>query len=167
VTIESRFLRRATVLARLDLTASQPQPRYERLAVASLLAIVGSLIADAILVRVGTAVFPSIGGYGHLRFDDYAKLTVIGVMLGCAGWPVLTRISWAPRWLFARLAVLASLVLFLPDVWLLIRGQPAQAVLVLMAMHVAVMLVTYNALVRIAPAGRKRESNPDARDRGS
>jgi hypothetical protein len=156
MTIESRFVRRVVALARLDVTASQPQPRYERLAVATLLAIAGSLGADALLVRIGTVLFPALASYGHFRFDDYAKLTIIGVLIGCAGWPVITRFSWAPRWLFARLAVLVSLLLFLPDVWLLIRNQPPRAVIVLMTMHVAVMIVTYNALVHIAPASTEQ-----------
>jgi len=38
------------------------------------------------------------------------------------------------------------------------QGQPAKAVAVLMCMHVAIALVTYNALVRLAPV-RARSSN--------
>ena len=37
----------------------------------------------------------------------------------------------APRWLFFRLAVLVTLVLWLPDLYLLDLGQPGQAVAVL------------------------------------
>ena len=51
------------------------------------------------------------------------------------------------------MAILVTLVLLLPDVYLLVRHQPAKAVGILMAMHLAIGLVTYNALVRIAPAG--------------
>ncbi len=50
-----------------------------------------------------------------------------------------------------RLAILVTLVLWLPDLYILAKGQPAQAVAVLMCMHLAVALVTYNALVHIAP----------------
>ena len=49
------------------------------------------------------------------------------------------------------MAVLVTLVLWLPDVWILIKGQPANAVAILFVMHVAIALVTYNALVRLAP----------------
>jgi len=63
---------------------------------------------------------------------------------------VVTRISSAPRWLFFRLAVLVTLVLWLPDLYLLDLGQPGRAVAVLMAMHLAIALVTYNSLVHIA-----------------
>src|ERR1700755_956308 len=58
-----------------------------------------------------------------------------------------------PRWLFFRLAILVTVVLLLPDVYILYRGQPADAVAVLMVMHLAIALVTYNLLVRLAPIG--------------
>jgi hypothetical protein len=46
-----------------------------------------------ILVTIGTAVFPSTKGYVHFQFSDYAKLTIIGVVIACLAWPVVTRIS--------------------------------------------------------------------------
>ena len=111
------------------------------------------------LVAIGHQVFPATKGYVHFEFGDYAKLTVIGVLIACAAWPVVTRISSAPRWLFFRLAIVVTLVLFLPDVYIWHQGQPAQAVAVLMAMHVAIALITYNLLVHLAPvrarAGRR------------
>jgi hypothetical protein len=94
----------------------------------------------------------------HYQFHDYAKLTVIGVLIGCAAWPVVARISSAPRWLFFRAAIAVTLVLFLPDVWIWLRGEPGQGVLVLMAMHVAIALVTYNLLVHVAPMGAAIET---------
>jgi hypothetical protein len=66
--------------------------------------------------------------------------------------PSTTRISSAPRWLFFRLAVLVTLVLWLPDLYLLDLGQPGRAVAVLMVMHLAIALVTYYSLVYIAKA---------------
>ncbi len=72
-------------------------------------------------------------------------------MIGCAAWPVVTRISSAPRWLFFRCAILVTLVLWLPDVWIWHKGQPAHAVAVLMLMHLAIALITYNLLVHLAP----------------
>lgn len=52
--------------------------------------------------------------------------------------------------------MLISLVLFLPDVWLLLRHQPPRAVFVLMIMHVAVAVITYQVVVRVAPAQNPR-----------
>lgn len=142
--------------ARVDFAPAHRQPRNAAVVVATVVALAGSLAADALLVVVGTAVFPATRGYVHFRFSDYAKLTVIGVLIACAGWPVVTRITSSPRWLFFRLAILVTLVLFLPDAYLLLRGDPPDAVLVLMTMHLAIALVTYNSLVRLAPVRRRR-----------
>ena len=121
--------------------------------VATVASLAGSLLADAALVAIGTAVFPSTKGFVHFRFSDYAKLTVIGVVVACIAWPIVTRISSAPRWLYLRLAVVVTLVLLLPDVWILLRGEPAKAVAVLVTMHLAIAVVTYNCMVRIARVG--------------
>jgi hypothetical protein len=126
-------------------------PAWWRVALATVLSVVLSLAADAALVFVGTRLFPATKGYVHFAFGDYSKLTVIGVLIACAAWPVVARLSSAPRWLFFRLAVVVTLVLFAPDLYIWHQGQPAQAAVVLMAMHVAIALVTYNLLVRLAP----------------
>ena len=107
-------------------------------------------------------MFPSTKGYVHFQFGDYAKLTVVGVIIACAGWPVVTRFSGAPRWVFLRLAVLVTIVLLLPDLYILHQGQPGSAVGVLMVMHLAIALVTYNLLVRAAPAGAPRPGSGKA-----
>ena len=145
---------RALAIARVDWAPSHRQPTPLRLVVATMIALLGSLAADAILVAIGTRIFPGTAGYEHFRFADYAKLTIIGVLGGAPGWPVLTRISSAPRWLYAWLTVLISAALFLPDAWLLVRGQPPDAVVVLMAMHVAIAVILYCALVFVAPVRR-------------
>ena len=142
----------------LDFTPWRPQPGTARLALATVLSIAGSLLADAALVAIGTRVFPSIKGYVHFQFHDYGTLTVIGVVIACAAWPVVCRVSSAPRWLFVRLAIMVTAVLLLPDLYLLHQGQPARAVCVLMLMHLAIGLVTYNVLVHVAPARRRRQT---------
>ena len=143
-------------LVRLDFAPKHRQPSTGRVVVAAVVALVGSLAVDALLVAIGTRVFPSTKGYVHFQFSDYAKLTTIGVIGACVGWPIVTRVSSAPRWLYLRLAVLVTLVLLLPDLYILKQGQPAKAVAVLMCMHVAIGLVTYNALVRLAPLRLRR-----------
>jgi hypothetical protein len=148
---------RTTSLLRLDLSRTARLPALGRLLVATIVSIVGSLLADAALVAIGTRVFPSTRGYGHFQFHDYATLTIIGVVIACVGWPLVIRLSSAPRWLFFRLAIVVTAVLLLPDVYILRQGQPARAVAVLMVMHVAIGLVTYNALVRLAPARRRSD----------
>ena len=159
------MLDRAIELSRVDLAPTHDQPSFLRVGIATVLSIGGSLLADALLVVIGTALFPATKGYVHFRFHDYAKLTVIGVIIACVAWPVVTRISSSPRWLFFRLAILVTLVLFAPDLWLLAKGQSPKAVGVLMAMHLAIALVTYNVLVHVAavrpPRGTSRRKSSD------
>jgi hypothetical protein len=156
------MLNRLASLARVDFAPQHRQPSAGRVLLAAIASIAGSLAADAILVVVGTAVFPRTRGFAHFQFPDYAKLTVIGVIVACVAWPVVTRTSSAPRWLFFRLATLVTLVLLLPDLYILHMGEQAQGVAVLMAMHVAIALVTYNLLVHLAPARPAAGGSPAA-----
>lgn len=125
---------------------------------AGVASIVGSLVADAMLVVIGQAIFPSTKGYGHFQLSDYGKLTVIGVIVATVAWPIVTRVTSRPRWLFFRLAIAVTLVLWLPDLYILHQGQPIKAVAVLMTMHLAIGLVTYNLLVHVAPVRPLRRS---------
>ena len=120
------LVHRAMEVARIDWSGHHPRPTTFALAVATITSVVGSLAADVLLVFVGTSVFPASVGYAHFRFSDYATLTVI--------------------------AIAVTLVLWLPDLYLFSRNQPFRAVAVLMVMHLAIAVVTYNMLVRIAPA---------------
>jgi hypothetical protein len=156
---------RTLAWARIDFSPPHRPPVWWRLALATVLSVGLSLVADAALVAVGTRVFPSTKGYVHFQFHDYAKLTVIGVLIACAAWPVVARLSSAPRWLFLRLAIVVTLVLWLPDLYIWHQGQAAQAVLVLMAMHLAVALVTYNLLVHLAPIRPQVAAGPDVAPR--
>jgi len=155
---QSSLTSRALALARVDFAPTHRQPSVARVASATLLSVGGSLVADALLVALGTAIFPATKGYVHFEFSDYAKLTVIGVILACAAWPIVTRITSSPGWLFVRLAILVTLALYLPDLWLLVKGAPPDAVAVLMAMHLAIAVVTYNLLVHVAPVRPGRNS---------
>jgi hypothetical protein len=154
-------LDRALSLARFDPDPAHRPAAAWQLVVATVVAVGASLGADALLVAAGAALFPTTTHYVHFQFHDYARLTVIGVLIACVGWPVVVRLSSAPRWLFARLAVAVTLVLWLPDLYLLHLGQPTKAVGVLMVMHLAIAVVTYNALVRIAPPRRSASAGTE------
>jgi hypothetical protein len=145
------------VLAWLHVDFAPPQPPSGgEVLVASLVAIVLSLVADALLVIIGTHLFPSTKGYAHFQFSDYGKLTVIGVVIACCGWPVVARITSRPRWLFFRLAIATTVVLLLPDFYIWHGGQPFKAVGILMCMHLAIAYVTYQSLVVLAPVRGQR-----------
>jgi hypothetical protein len=146
----------------IDFAPSHRSPSLIRVVAATVLAVCGSLAADAVLVIAGTAAFPSTRGYVHFQFGDYAKLTIIGVLVACAAWPIVCRVAAKPTWLFSRLAVLVTVVLLLPDAWLLHQHQPSRAVAVLVLMHLAIAFVTYFALVLVAPARRSVTSRNTA-----
>ncbi len=143
--------------ARIDFDPDHRSPEWWRVALATVLSLVLSLLADAALVAIGTRLFPSTKGYSHFQFHDYARLTVVGVIIACAAWPVVTRICAAPRWLFFRLAIVVTLVLLLPDLYIWHQGQPRDAVAVLVTMHLAIALITYNLLVHVAPVRAVRQ----------
>ena len=47
-----------------------------------------------------------------------------------------------------------TIVLFAPDAYIWHSGSPGKAVFVLIWLHIAIAIVTYNALVRLAPVPR-------------
>ncbi len=63
----------------------------------------------------------------------------------------MTLASSQARRPFLLLTTVVTIVGFAPDAWILYEGQSPEAVLVLIAMHVALALITYPALVFIAP----------------
>ncbi|MBW4029941.1 MAG: hypothetical protein HIU57_04585 [Acidobacteria bacterium] len=110
---------------------------------------------------IATTGFPSIKHYSHFRFIDYGSLTVLGVVGACVAWLVVSRISSSPRWFFVRLTIVVTVVLLLPDLWLIEGHQPVRAVLTLMAMHITMALLTYNILVRAAPVRARAYANEE------
>lgn len=151
---------RSLDLLKVDFAPMHRQPSLARVLLATVVSLVGSLAADAVLVVIGEAVFPSTKGYTHFQFSDYSKLTVIGIVFACVAWPIVTRITSSPRWLFFRLAIVVTLVLLLPDIYILYQGQPANAVVMLMLMHLAIALVTYNTVVHLAPIRSQGVQSP-------
>ena len=147
----SSGLDRALTLARVELAPRHRVPQPALVAAGTLLSVGLCLLADALLAKAGPALFPSTRGYVHFRFGDYAKLTVIGVVVAGLAWPLVVRLSSDPRWVYARLALLVTVVLLLPDLYIWLTGQPGRAVLVLVAMHLAIALITYHVMVRVAP----------------
>ena len=121
---------------------------------AAALSVALSLALDMVAVHVAKTEFPSTRHFSHFRFADYGTLTVVGALAGAAGWAAVVRLSSAPRWLFLRLAVVVTFVLWLPDVWILVQGATGEGVATLAVMHLLVVLVTYNVSVRLAaPSG--------------
>jgi len=70
-----------------------------------------------------SAIFSATRATRHFRFSDYGKLTVIRRDHRSAAWPIVTRVTSAPRWLFFRLAI--GRHCGLPDLYILYRASQA------------------------------------------
>lgn len=148
-------VRKLATALRADLPGVAGMPNLWRFLLATVLAVVLSLLACAAVAAVTLAAVPSLGGYEHLQWRDWTKLTVIGIVLASLGWPVACAIWSRARRPFLVLTVLVTVVSLAPDVWILWQGQPAGGVLALVVMHIAVAVVTYPALVLVAPQRRR------------
>jgi hypothetical protein len=158
------LIERTLAWCRIDRKPSLEQPTEGRFLMVSVLAILGSLVADAVIVAITRHLEPAIKNYPHFRFDDYGTLTVIGVFCACVAWTVVRHVSSTPRWVFFRLAILVTVILWIPDLYLVSKHEPGSAVVVLMIMHLAVALVTYNVLVHLASSSPTRLSSPSLPD---
>jgi hypothetical protein len=144
------LVRRALNVIHLDLRVLSDLPAAVRIILAGGVAAVGSLIADVILVALGKAAFNPIS-FGPFHASAWVPLTILGVAGATVGWGILVHLTSEPRWVVFRAAVLVTLVLLLPDVGLL-PSNPTGPVLTLMAMHIAIAVITTVALLRISPA---------------
>src|SRR5262249_46195586 len=83
VGLRVRFRAKRRSLVHLDFAPNHRQPAWDRVMLATVVALAGSLLADALIVVIAQALMPSIKGYPHFQFGDYGKLTVIGVIIAC------------------------------------------------------------------------------------
>lgn len=137
--------------ARIDFPPPARQPSVPVTALAMAVGVLLSLVASMLIVHLAIGLFPALAGYEHFRLSDYGRLTVIGALIACVGWPVLTRLSSAPVRMYLTLSVLGTLVLLLPDLYILyVLHEPAPAVAALVGMHLAVVLISCASMVAIA-----------------
>jgi Family of unknown function (DUF6069) len=148
-------------ILRLDLPRGSAQPSAARWIVATVLAVGASLLACFGLARLAIAWDPALAGYGHFQFGDYARLTIIGVLGACIGWPLLSWFSSRARRLYFWLAIVVTVVSLAPDAWILHLGQPAAGVVTLVVMHLALAVITFPAMVVLAP--QRTTATRDAR----
>jgi hypothetical protein len=135
------------------MTVTHPTPSALRVAVITVLSALASITVNAALVWLAKASDLSLQHYSHFRLWDYGTLTAVGVVAAGVAWYVATRSLPSPRHTFFRVAVVVTLALWVPDVWLLIKHEPTRAVVFLVIMHATVALITYNFLIFGAPVG--------------
>src|SRR5580704_7599333 len=71
---ERSLIGRGLRMARVDFPPGARGPQPVWFALACVVAVAGSLLADRVLVALATSAFPGLKGYGHFRFSDYGKL---------------------------------------------------------------------------------------------
>lgn len=113
-------------------------------------AALASLAVDAAIAQAVTATHPS-GVQTGLSALHFGPLTVLGVLLGTAGWAVIRRSSSRPRQVLRTVVPLVVLVSFVPDLLLLSREVSAVNVAGLLCMHVAIAAITVPVLARVLP----------------
>jgi hypothetical protein len=139
------------LILRLDLPRGTAQPSVWRWILATILAVGASLLACFGLAHLAVVLDPALAGYGHFQFGDYSRLTIIGVIAACVGWPIVTWFTTSARRLYLWLAIAVTVVSLAPDAWILHLGQPAAGVATLVVMHFALAVVTFPAMVFVAP----------------
>jgi len=144
----------------LDLPGGSAQPRWWRWLIAVIVAASASVAGCWAIARATAAAFPATAGYDHFRFADFTKFALAGVAAAAVVWPIATLASTRARRLYLVTAVVALVASFVPDLWILYRGQPLVGVVALAVMHVAVGVVTVVALLGLAPQGRRRSRQP-------
>src|ERR1700722_4231422 len=143
-------------------TVTRALPTGLRVTIMTVASAAASIVANAALVWLATAFDPSLQHFSHFRFWDYGTLTVVGVAAaGTAGF-FPPRYLASPRHTFFRVAIVVSLALWLPDLWLYLKHEPTRAVVYLVIMHAAVAVITYNFLVFGAPLGAREVSGTEA-----
>lgn len=142
-------------------TVTRALPTGLRVATITAISALASIVVNAALVWLATAFDPPLRHFSHFRLWDYGTLTIVGVAAAGAAWYFATRYLVMPRHTFFRVAVVASLVLWLPDLWLYLKHEPTRAVVFLVIMHATVTLITYNFLVFGAPLGAREVTGAD------
>ena len=120
---------------------------------ATIIAVVGAVVANLAIYALAKSLldigaeFQALATPGATIF-----LTVIGVGGAAYVYSWVRKRSGDPRPAFMRFALLALLLSFIPDIGLLLSGQPgatATSVAVLMSMHVVAAAIAVGVLTRV------------------
>lgn len=118
--------------------------RRSRTALLLLAAIVAAVVLNALVAVIAVAAgAPS--DYGPLTFPAFTLFTVVGVLVGWAGWALVQRRARNPRRTLSVLIPAVLVLSFVPDILLLafrfIPGTTPGAAVALMMMHLVVVMV--------------------------
>ncbi|MEV5430553.1 DUF6069 family protein [Streptomyces sp. NPDC052701] len=116
--------------------------------------IVAASIANAVIALIALAAGAS-DDFQPLQPGAYVSFTVLGVLIGAAGWAVVRRRSADPRALLTRLVPAVVVVSLVPDLMMFFSDYKPHAdaagIIALMLMHVAVAAIAVAAYLRALP----------------
>jgi uncharacterized protein DUF6069 len=124
-----------------------------RVAVGVLAAAVVALVGNTLVALAVSALRPG-GVVKGLSFVEYGSLTVVGVLVGTAGWVLVRRTSRRPRAVLRVLVPVVVVLSFGADIGLMAGGTTLLNAVGLMLMHVVVAAATVFALARVLPLPR-------------
>ena len=129
------------------------------------LAIIASVAANLLVRQLALATlgisdeFEELSGIGAII--TITSLTTLGVLGAVIVFALLERFARRPILMFKRIAVVALVLSFVPDVLLLVASVPGATVVsvgVLMSMHVVAWVISVGMLITLAGRGRVRGS---------
>ena len=139
------------------MTSSLATPRQSttatRTALGLLVAAVVAVLGNALIALLVSTLAPG-GVEKGLRFAEYATMTVVGVLIGTAGWTLVRRFAPRPRAVLRVLVPVVVVLSFGADLALLAGGTSVANVVGLMLMHVVVAAALGPVLARVLPLPR-------------
>jgi hypothetical protein len=125
-------------------------------------ATAGILLAAVVLASLVDTAIAALGhaaGASHqfqpLKAPAFVSFTLLGILLGAAGWSIVRRRAAQPRALLRRLVPTVLALSFIPDLAMLFSSclphSNTAGVVSLLAMHVAVATIAVTAYTRALP----------------
>jgi hypothetical protein len=131
-------------------TLDRPAAPAIRVVAGLLAAAVAATFVNALIALAASAIGPGATPVG-LQIVQFGPASVVGVLLGTAGWAVVRRFAARPRAVLRVLVPVVVLLTFGADLFLLSTGAGVVNVVALMLMHVVVASATVLALGRVLP----------------
>jgi hypothetical protein len=113
-----------------------------------------ALAANTVIAMAALAAGAS-SAFSPLLFFVYGPFTVLGLLGAYAGWRIVRRRARNPRRLLSVLVPVLTVLSFIPDTFLALRGfipsTSLTGVVALMLMHLVVVAVAVPLCSRLAP----------------
>ncbi|MET1075279.1 MAG: DUF6069 family protein [Umezawaea sp.] len=132
----------------------QPAVAGGRTAVGVALAALASVVLNTVIAVIAEAALPADRVRIGLALEEYAPLTVAGILLGTLAWYLVRRNARNPVAVLRVLVPVAVLVSLVPDFGILATGAHPLNSLALVTMHLVVAATTVPVLLKVLPLPR-------------